>query len=107
MTDVKLSPGDPIFYLHHAFIDAVYWWWQNENLTERLTIVNGTNNADGCSGDCQYWVPYDGDPGNTTTLNHTLYMAGVAENLTIADVIDLRGWPSCAEYYYPDFAFGF
>lgn len=25
---VYTSPGDPLFYLHHAQIDRVWWLWQ-------------------------------------------------------------------------------
>jgi tyrosinase len=27
--DFYLSPGEPVFYLHHAQIDRAYWIWQN------------------------------------------------------------------------------
>jgi tyrosinase len=27
--DVYLSPGEPVFYLHHAQLDRAYWIWQN------------------------------------------------------------------------------
>jgi tyrosinase len=43
-------------------------------------------------------LDYDGDPGNTTTLNHTLWMAGIIPNATIAEVMDLGGDLICAEY---------
>lgn len=32
-----------------------------------------------------------GDPGYVTTLNHVLYMGGIVPNVTIADVMDIRG----------------
>lgn len=28
-SDVFISPGDPVFYLHHTQMDRVYWIWQN------------------------------------------------------------------------------
>jgi tyrosinase len=43
-------------------------------------------------------MDYDGDAYNTTTLNHTLWMANIAPNATVADVMDLGGDLICAEY---------
>jgi tyrosinase len=40
--DVYLSPGEPVFYLHHAQLDRAYWIWQNldwENRQVRATRV--------------------------------------------------------------------
>jgi len=39
-----------------------------------------------------------GDPGNATTLSHSLNMFGVIPNATIADVMDIRGALLCFEY---------
>ncbi|OLN85068.1 Grixazone synthase 4 [Colletotrichum chlorophyti] len=33
--DVFTSPGDPVFYLHHAMIDRVWWIWQMLSPQER------------------------------------------------------------------------
>ena len=38
-----------------------------------------------------------GDPGNTTTLGHLLYLYGMTENRTVAEVMDTRG-VLCYEY---------
>ena len=35
------SPGDPLFYLHHAYIDKLWWEWQSRNLSTRLTDISG------------------------------------------------------------------
>lgn len=34
------SPGDPLFYLHHTWLDKVFWDWQ-----ARTTAIGGTNVA--------------------------------------------------------------
>ncbi|OTA99165.1 hypothetical protein M426DRAFT_16734 [Hypoxylon sp. CI-4A] len=45
MINLYLSPGDPIFYLHHGYLDKLWWNWQSLNLTTRLTEVGGNNTA--------------------------------------------------------------
>jgi len=43
--DFFASPGDPVFYLHHAMIDRVWWMWQMLSLDRQagLGAVAGTN----------------------------------------------------------------
>ena len=40
----------------------------------------------------------DGDPGNTTTLDHVLNMSGIVPNITIRDVMDIRSGFLCYKY---------
>lgn len=40
------SPGDPLFYLHHAFIDKLWWNWQTADEEERLYAIGGPNVKD-------------------------------------------------------------
>lgn len=35
------SPGDPLFYLHHAWLDKVWWRWQEGDLVERTKDITG------------------------------------------------------------------
>jgi len=37
--DFYVSPGDPAFWLHHGMIDRVWWIWQIQDLSKRLTEV--------------------------------------------------------------------
>lgn len=105
MINVATSPGDPIFFLHHAYIDRVWWQWQQANLTSRLTDISGRNVPTDemlASGNLSYpsaaILDYDGDSGNVTTLNHTLWMVDLIANATAGDVMDLGSSTSCAEY---------
>ncbi|KAE9372718.1 Di-copper centre-containing protein [Stipitochalara longipes BDJ] len=41
MTDVDSSPRDPTFYLHHNYLDRLYWQWQQINAMERLYLIEG------------------------------------------------------------------
>ncbi|KAK1751191.1 hypothetical protein QBC47DRAFT_85536 [Echria macrotheca] len=43
MTNPISSPGDPIFYLHHAYLDMLWAKWQALNPSVRLTEMGGKN----------------------------------------------------------------
>lgn len=34
-SDPYISPGDPVFYLHHSQVDRLYWVWQNLDWANR------------------------------------------------------------------------
>ncbi|KAF7536038.1 hypothetical protein G7054_g4904 [Neopestalotiopsis clavispora] len=101
MVDPTLSPGDPVFYLHHSYLDKLWHEWQNLDPENRLYDMAGTNLPARLSSVDHAIVDYFYDGGNQTTLNHTLYMDGLAElapNITINDIMDLNGEVICAEY---------
>ncbi|KAI1762568.1 Di-copper centre-containing protein [Hypoxylon sp. FL1150] len=58
MINLYLSPGDPIFYLHHGFLDKLWWDWQTLDLETRLTEIGGNNTASRGGG-----FPGGGPPG--------------------------------------------
>lgn len=37
------SPGDPLFYLHHTWLDKVWWDWQAKDRLNRVKEIGGTN----------------------------------------------------------------
>ena len=39
--DPIASPGDPIFYLHHTWLDKLFWEWQARDLPARLSDISG------------------------------------------------------------------
>jgi len=41
MTDTYVSPGDPIFYLHHSNVDRSWWSWQKRDLSRRERDISG------------------------------------------------------------------
>lgn len=140
MMNPALSPGDPVFYLHHGYLDKLWWDWQSLNLSTRLTDIGGNNTASFPGfgpggpgfggnpfgdGNSSFPIPpgfpptngtnpfpfpsrnrtvnkaftdYFNDGGNVTTLNHTLWSAGIMPNITIGDVMDPRSGFVCAEY---------
>ncbi|KAL4899881.1 hypothetical protein BDW74DRAFT_188766 [Aspergillus multicolor] len=107
IADIVASPGDPLFYLHHANLDRLWWTWQSANISSRRHEISGTNIPPQSYLDEENFEypsaalrDYDGDAGNVTTLNHTLWMVGVIPNATVGDVMDLHGQVNCAEYVY-------
>lgn len=105
MEDQNASPGDPIFFLHHANLDRLWWRWQQANLTARLTDMSGPLIPPLAIMEQNRWLfpsaaylDYSGDPANVTTMSHILWMAELIPNKTIADVMDLGSAVSCAEY---------
>jgi tyrosinase len=107
MSDAVLSPGDPLFFLHHGWIDALWWRWQSVDLRRRLTDMGGRNTLSeaymlrhNLTFPGPEFTEHDGDPGNVTTLNHVLWMGGVARNITVRDVMDVRANVFCGEYEY-------
>ncbi|KAI5791080.1 hypothetical protein EDC01DRAFT_657047 [Geopyxis carbonaria] len=84
------SPGDPTFYIHHAFIDRLWWNWQQRDLPKRLNELSGyTTFIEPITG----WV--------NATMDDEMSVFGVHPNATIRQMMDVRGWPSCAEYVEP------
>jgi tyrosinase len=108
--NVVLSPGDPVFFLHHGWLDAMWWKWQTLDLPARLTDIGGRNVAQasylrmlGFPAPGKEWADYNGDKGgNFTTLSHVLYAADLYQNVTVADVMDVGGDAICAEYFFSD-----
>ncbi|KAF4545856.1 Amino acid transporter [Lasiodiplodia theobromae] len=105
MQDAILSPGDSIFFLHHANLDRLWWEWQSANLSSRLYDIAGQNiptdeflSVNNFTSPPASMTDYFGDDGNVTTLNHNLWMAGLIPNVTVGDVMDLGGEVICAEY---------
>jgi tyrosinase len=82
MQDVYASPSDPVFWLHHAFIDRNFRIWQNKD-SARVSQIDGTDND-----------------GNKLTLNSMIDMSGVRPGVRIGDILDTTGELLCYKYSY-------
>ncbi|KUI61095.1 Tyrosinase [Cytospora mali] len=99
------SPGDPLFFLHHANLDRLWWIWQQADLSSRLNEMSGRNVPTISDLESNEWLfpsdsvlDYDGDTANVTTMDHVLWVVDLLPNVTVADVMDIRGDVICAEY---------
>lgn len=71
------SPGDPLFYLHHAWLDKVWWQWQSQALKERVRDITGIKRMG------------RNPPKGNVTLNDLLYMHDIIKDARVEEVMDL------------------
>ncbi|KAM0085922.1 hypothetical protein ACKRZS_001723 [Fusarium odoratissimum] len=79
------SPNEPLFFLHHAQIDRLWWLWQKENST-RLAEYNGL------------YKNINQTEQHEVSLDDVLMMGGIDEDLTVGDVMDTTKGPLCYTY---------
>ncbi|KAI9367056.1 hypothetical protein BJX61DRAFT_530241 [Aspergillus egyptiacus] len=86
--DFFASPGDPVFFLHHAAIDRLYWTWQNLDPADRTFVVDGPIMMPG------FGIPNIPD----ATLDDMQYFDVLAPDRTIRELLDTTGGPFCYVY---------
>jgi tyrosinase len=118
--DSITSPGDPLFIMHHGFVDKMWASWQSKDLEKRHTEMGGLNAQDPAVGFSEFppdqesqskmWGkptaamlavtpdPQLGDNGKYMTLGHVLSSLGIIPNATVADIMDTKGGYLCYEY---------
>ncbi|KAI6355905.1 hypothetical protein MCOR25_008061 [Pyricularia grisea] len=72
------SPNEPLFFLHHPQIDRLWWLWQQQN-TSRLTEYYGEQ------------IHFGEEGTREVSLDDVLPMWGLAENITIREIMDTTG----------------
>ena len=75
------SPNDPIFFLHHAQVDRLWWLWQQADLE-----VRGMEYESGLD-----WMPPVG-------LDDRLQMKGLAKDVRVRDVMSTTAGGLCYGY---------
>lgn len=94
---------DPLFYLHHAYLDKLYWAWQQRDPEENLAAIGGPNTMAGVKNVQPQpdgaFTTGNGDDGAWTTAEHVLWMGEIMANVTISDVMDITDDVVCAEYF--------
>ncbi|KAF7324633.1 Tyrosinase central domain-containing protein [Mycena kentingensis (nom. inval.)] len=84
MADRYSSPGDPVFYLHHAFLDKIWWDWVQMDSASRITDVSGRSTVE--------------PPFTDITLDFELDMLGLVPTVTVREVMDLDSESLCYTY---------
>lgn len=82
MSDTYGSPADPIFWLHHGFVDRNFRIWQNKN-SARLSSINGNDVS-----------------GNPLTLDTSVNVYDIRPTVKIRDILDTTGSTLCYKYNY-------
>ena len=81
MSDMFSSPEDPVFWLHHAYVDRGYRIWQNEHGGGRE--INGQDVR-----------------GNDLTLDTNVNIWGLRDDIRIRSIIDTTDTRLCYRYNY-------
>ncbi|EUC50002.1 hypothetical protein COCMIDRAFT_82953 [Bipolaris oryzae ATCC 44560] len=84
--DVKNSPGEPLFWLHHASIDRLWWLWQQGNLATRNFEIGGN------------LVPEVYGNETEVTPKFEIQLGAVAGTVALAKLLDARGEVFCYSY---------
>lgn len=87
--DFFISPGDPVFFLHHGQIDRTWWIWQNLDPETRTSQVAGTITTE------------RNPPSRSGTLEDILDMGILAPPIKMAKAmssVGLTGGPFCYVY---------
>ncbi|KAI9641112.1 hypothetical protein NHQ30_010542 [Ciborinia camelliae] len=88
ITDLYISPSDPLFYLHHANLDRVFWSWQMRKLPERYTDISGP----------LVFGDYENLVAGNTTLEYVLDVGSANVNTTVREVMNIQGGTLCYGY---------
>lgn len=87
--DVFISPGDPLFYLHHATIDRTWWIWQSLDKERR-------EGAEGIAGTNTF---LNMPPSENTTLETPLDLGYVVQPaVTMEDMMSTTAGELCYIY---------
>ncbi|KAK0728332.1 hypothetical protein B0T26DRAFT_748565 [Lasiosphaeria miniovina] len=95
MTKPMSSPGNPLFYLHHAYLDMLWTKCRAQNPSLRLTEMGGPDPSTIPNVTRPYEAPVPiiiGGPANVTTLNHVLQMHGLTRDRHIREIINTKGF---------------
>ncbi|PPQ80872.1 hypothetical protein CVT25_001881 [Psilocybe cyanescens] len=113
------SPGEPLFFLHHANLDRIWWNWQVMDLDRRLIDMSGNivssnpheNSTQDMDLDTGTGEEQDDDDGeydgidssqlnasSTVTLDVSLRFGPLGRKIPIRDIMDITSFPSCYLY---------
>jgi len=86
MAEVSASPGDPVFFMHHSFVDHMWRQWQNKD-PARLTTIDGCTTPD-----TEACTPLSPDT--------VLSSMGLRDDVTVAQMLDITADTLCYTYDY-------
>uniref|UniRef100_A0A8H7Y1Y0 Tyrosinase copper-binding domain-containing protein n=1 Tax=Psilocybe cubensis TaxID=181762 RepID=A0A8H7Y1Y0_PSICU len=84
MASFYTSSNDPVFFLHHAGLDRLWWKWQTQDLPNRLYQMGGRVNI--------------APPYGQVTLDYQLPFDIISSSVKIRSTMDPRLEPYCYTY---------
>lgn len=91
MADIDASPGDQVFFLHHNYIDRLWWKWQAADGDMRLMQMSGNTVNE---------TLYPQQAGVKASLETVIQQQGIIPDITIRDVMNAQGGYLCYDYDY-------
>ncbi|RYP01453.1 hypothetical protein DL763_000116 [Monosporascus cannonballus] len=85
MADAVASPSDPLFFMHHTFVDHAWKSWQDKAAVRSTSIS-------GCADRSRSCTPL--------TLATSLSSLGVEADVKVQDILDTEGGFLCYKYDY-------
>lgn len=79
------SPNEPLFFLHHAQVDRLWWMWQQKD-EGRLEEYSGEA------------LHYGEQGRREVRMDDVLSMGGIGEDVTVGEVMDTRSAKLCFTY---------
>ncbi|KAF3767350.1 hypothetical protein M406DRAFT_61271 [Cryphonectria parasitica EP155] len=98
MSDIYSSAGDPMFFMHHNYIDRVWWKWQTANASSRLSDMSG--NAWNYTFFEENDITLPASVNLNTTLDYVLTTFDILPDIKVEEVMNAQGGYLCYEYDY-------
>ncbi|KAK7224868.1 hypothetical protein V2G26_012871 [Clonostachys chloroleuca] len=87
MSDLWMSPEDPVFFFHHGKVDRLWSIWQEQDLAARMNQTSDT----------QTWDNVPASP-NATALDVLDYGVIGDGGVEMVDIVDTMGGFLCYSY---------
>lgn len=92
----KWSPNDPMFFLHHAMIDKIWYDWQQMNSSSKNAFTGGSISWQANSNVSVLQYPTGAPPLLSTSS--VIPSDGMWGKITVGDVLDTTGGTLCYIY---------
>ncbi|GAB7364090.1 hypothetical protein MBLNU230_g4642t1 [Neophaeotheca triangularis] len=86
MGDFHASPSDPVFFLHHAMIDRVWYVWQGQDIYRRQDVISGTHTL------------ANNPPSDPMNLDEMISFGLAGDDVRFGDLMDTFAGPFCYRY---------
>lgn len=90
------TPAEPLFWLHHAMLDKIWYDWQRRYPCNEEAYFGGSVQPD-LNNDTEFAMYPTGLPPNLD-LDSVMPAVGMFPEVTIADVMDTQGGYLCYKY---------